>query len=454
MANAEGGRDSRRADEAAGGERHPRPAELRRAEKMAAETDQLPAARPPPGRPEDHHPLAGRPVAGGLDQAPTRQVRPAEPDWRGGISAACSSPSTCSWNAKSPSRHSRDDSRNIRKSSSGFWPTRRKWRHSITATSSTSSMSTATQDQFYMVMEYVQGVDLQHQVEQTGPLAIDVAARILGQAAAGLAHAHQRGVLHRDLQPTNLILDEQGNVKIVGWGIGRLAASRRTLAAAEAGQPEPAERSAYAAPEEAADHDGGDAQSDIYSLGSIAYYSLTGQASPAGPVRHGAVQFARCGYRRYRRTASRCSGRAGSRDPDDDGPRYPGSLRLGCGGGTRRAVLDRGGGGRGRVPRDARERSERSGLFRLDAGGHAAQPEIAVGCGSEAWGDRRPTGAAVPVGSLCGSRPAQYRVLRRIILLVDEAAGSRSLGADPKRPAGLGVAGANSRPRSRRRKTA
>ena len=135
-------------------------------------------------------------------------------------------------------------------------------------------------DQFFLVTEFVQGVDLQHRVEQQGPLAVDVAARILGQAAAGLAHAHERGVLHQDLQPSSLVLDEQGNVKIVGLGMGRLAASRRTLAAAEAGQPESAERSAYAAPEEAADHEGGDAQSDIYSLGGIAYYSLTGQAPP------------------------------------------------------------------------------------------------------------------------------------------------------------------------------
>ncbi len=135
-------------------------------------------------------------------------------------------------------------------------------------------------DQFFLVTEFVQGVDLQHRVEQQGPLAVDVAARLLGQAAAGLAHAHERGVLHQDLQPSSLMLDEQGNVKIVGLGMGRLAASRRTLAAAEAGQPEPADRTAYAAPEQAADHEYGDAQSDIYALGCIAYYGLTGQAPP------------------------------------------------------------------------------------------------------------------------------------------------------------------------------
>ena len=135
-------------------------------------------------------------------------------------------------------------------------------------------------DQFYIVMEYVQGVNLQHRVEQQGPLAVEVAARLLGQAAAGLAHAHERGVLHQNLQPASLMLDEQGSVKIVGLGMGRLAAMRRTLAAAEAGKSEHADTSAYVAPEQMADNERGDVRSDIYALGCIAYYGLTGHAPP------------------------------------------------------------------------------------------------------------------------------------------------------------------------------
>ncbi|MHB8968965.1 MAG: serine/threonine-protein kinase [Pirellulaceae bacterium] len=135
-------------------------------------------------------------------------------------------------------------------------------------------------DQFYIVMEYVQGVNLQHRVEQQGPLAVDVAARMLGQAAAGLAHAHERGVLHQNLQPTSLMIDEQGGVKIVGLGMGRLAAMRRTPAVADAGKSEHADTLAYVAPEQMTDNDRGDVRSDIYALGCSLYYGLTGQAPP------------------------------------------------------------------------------------------------------------------------------------------------------------------------------
>ncbi|MHB8954887.1 MAG: serine/threonine protein kinase [Pirellulaceae bacterium] len=136
-------------------------------------------------------------------------------------------------------------------------------------------------NQYYFVTEYVGGVDLQRRVEQQGPLAVAAGVRLLGQVASGLAHAHERGVLHQNLQPSSLVLDDQGGVKIVGMGMGRLAAMRRTLTAAETGEAEPAdpaEFSAYRAPEQVVDQQPGDARSDIYALGALAYYGLTGQA--------------------------------------------------------------------------------------------------------------------------------------------------------------------------------
>ena len=134
-------------------------------------------------------------------------------------------------------------------------------------------------DQFYMVMEYVRGCDLRRRVEQTGPLAIEVAANCLGQAAAGLAHAHQRRVIHRDLQPANLMIDDRGAVKIVGWGIGRLAGLRRNLDTRVQDQPD-SSNSGYVAPEQLEDNDRSDARSDIDALGCTAYYLLTGQTPP------------------------------------------------------------------------------------------------------------------------------------------------------------------------------
>ena len=302
-------------------------------------------------------------------------------------------------------------------------------------------------DQFYLVMEYVQGVDLQHRVEQQGPLAVDVAARLLGQAAAGLAHAHERG--RSPSEPaagSSLMLDEQGSVKIVGLGMGRLAAMRRTLAAAEAGQPEPADRSAYAAPEQRQITNAVTSQSDIYALGCIAYYGLTGQAPPPARSGRGASSSPAADDSRYRRTASRYSGRTGSRDSDDDGPRYAGSLRLGCGGGaapcgpgwwTWRTMC--------RSPR--RPTSEASGEDSFDWLPKITQPS------------RKSRSAVVPKRgdssvSVTAGRPAQrslqgvyaavalisHRAVCGIVLLADEAR-SRSLRADPKRPAALGSPG-------------
>ena len=138
--------------------------------------------------------------------------------------------------------------------------------------------------QFYMVMEHVRGIDLRQQVEQAGPLDMRAVADYLSQAADGLAHAHHRGVVHRDLRPTNLMVDDKGVVKIVGWGVGRLAGMRRMLDSAAAHQADPRD-SGYAAPELCEGREAGDARSDIYALGRIAAYLLTGQNPPPNAVR-------------------------------------------------------------------------------------------------------------------------------------------------------------------------
>src|SRR5262249_55425369 len=80
----------------------------------------------------------------------------------------------------------------------------------------------------YLVMEYLEGEDLQHLLKRIGPLPPDVALRIVAQACVGLAKAHEARVIHRDIKPANLFLvhKEEGEilVKIVDFGIAKFKA--------------------------------------------------------------------------------------------------------------------------------------------------------------------------------------------------------------------------------------
>ncbi len=76
----------------------------------------------------------------------------------------------------------------------------------------------------YLVMEYVDGFDLEALVDRTGPLECHVAADYIAQAAAGLQHAHGSGLVHRDIKPANLLVDRHGAVKILDMGLAKFAA--------------------------------------------------------------------------------------------------------------------------------------------------------------------------------------------------------------------------------------
>ena len=81
-------------------------------------------------------------------------------------------------------------------------------------------------DRYYLVMEYVEGVDLQRLVEKEGPLDCDRAVDYIRQAADGLDHAHQHNMIHCDIKPSNLLVNLQGVVKILDLG-PRLARAPR-----------------------------------------------------------------------------------------------------------------------------------------------------------------------------------------------------------------------------------
>ena len=122
-----------------------------------------------------------------------------------------------------------------------------------------------------LVMEYVEGLNLQTLVEQVGPLPASWACEIMRQAALGLQHIHQQGLVHRDIKPKNLMLSRQGQIKILDFG---LALSRESRAAPP---KELAGTLDYVSPENIFGDRPLDIRTDIYSLGCTFYMLLSGQ---------------------------------------------------------------------------------------------------------------------------------------------------------------------------------
>jgi serine/threonine protein kinase len=129
-----------------------------------------------------------------------------------------------------------------------------------------------------LVMEHVEGQDLAQVVQTQGPLAIPQACHYVRQAALGLQHAHERGMVHRDIKPGNLILVRSTpahTVKILDFGLAKATSEKRqevdlTGSGKMLGTPD------YMAPEQMRDAAKADIRADIYSLGCTLYFLLTG----------------------------------------------------------------------------------------------------------------------------------------------------------------------------------
>ncbi|MFD7408244.1 serine/threonine-protein kinase [Streptomyces sp. NPDC059866] len=128
-------------------------------------------------------------------------------------------------------------------------------------------------DRLFLVMELVDGDSLARMLADAGPQPADRVARIAAQAAAGLAAAHQQGIVHRDIKPANLLLDADGTLKIGDFGIARFLDDP---AAALTATGQIVGTSLYLAPERALGQPAGPA-SDVYSLGCVLYQLLTGR---------------------------------------------------------------------------------------------------------------------------------------------------------------------------------
>jgi serine/threonine protein kinase len=140
----------------------------------------------------------------------------------------------------------------------------------------------------FLVMDYVRGITLDRVVGEHGPLPVAQAVDYLIQSARGLEAAHEKGIVHRDIKPGNLMLDRQGTVRVLDLGLARIVDAGNPLNSSIAGRLTQTGMYMgtidYMAPEQAEDSHNVDHRADIYSLGCTFYFLLTGREPFPGPT--------------------------------------------------------------------------------------------------------------------------------------------------------------------------
>src|SRR5438477_3333569 len=137
-----------------------------------------------------------------------------------------------------------------------------------------------SEGQLYMAMELLEGDDLRSLIERRVEVPLSDRVRVLVQICDGLAYAHSRGVVHRDIKPANILVTGAGHVKILDFGLARVA-TRATITRKGMilGTPD------YMAPEQAMGR-AVDRRSDVFSAGSVFYEFLTGEKPFKGKTLH------------------------------------------------------------------------------------------------------------------------------------------------------------------------
>src|SRR5688572_18639271 len=135
----------------------------------------------------------------------------------------------------------------------------------------------------YIVMEYVPGGDLKRLIDRRGRLPGQELARLGDEVCAGLAHAHERGIIHRDIKPHNILLDEKGHARVTDFGVARaLDTTRATRSGFFLGT------ALYSSPEQLQGHEV-TPKSDVYSFGATLYQAATSEPPFTG---HTAIEIA------------------------------------------------------------------------------------------------------------------------------------------------------------------
>ncbi|MBI1310461.1 protein kinase [bacterium] len=148
-----------------------------------------------------------------------------------------------------------------------------------------SNAGTLDDGRTFLAMEFLRGSDLQSLVQTHGPLAADEACRIIIEAARGLQHAHEHGFVHRDVKPSNLFQTEEGDVKLLDFGLVQLKSSSiqnldtLTESGLVLGTVD------FLSPEQALNSRSADLRSDVYSLGcTLAWLVSARQVYPGKSV--------------------------------------------------------------------------------------------------------------------------------------------------------------------------
>ena len=136
--------------------------------------------------------------------------------------------------------------------------------------------------QLWFTMPYVRGDTLRDRLQRERQLPVDDALRITREAALALEHAHEEGVIHRDIKPDNILLTRDGSTLVADFGIARAVAAEEKESLTQTGMA--IGTPAYMSPEQASGERGLDARTDVYSLAAVLYELLAGEPPYTGPT--------------------------------------------------------------------------------------------------------------------------------------------------------------------------